>query len=439
MASAQGEVFDARARTTHHITSEIPGIGGVLRERWEDFLVEEIPLYEPSGEGEHAYLMVEKHGMSTLDMVGAIAEHFGVRRGDVGFAGLKDKRAITRQVVSVHTPGKRVESFPMVRHDRLTVLWADQHTNKLRRGHLRGNRFSIRVRGVSPGDALAAQRVLQRLAITGVPDRFGPQRFGLTGDNHRIGRAMILGRWDEAVRLLLGPGGDAPDALDTMRGLFASGHYAQAFEACPRHYRAERAALRALVQGHDAQKAMLAIDRTARGFYLSGFQSAVFNAVLDARIGDGTWNELVEGDIAMRVVTRDEFAVTPEELAKGDTPARVRSGELSPTGPMWGPAMQVAHGEPGRVERGALASVGVEPEDIERFGRAFKDSLEGARRPMRVPVIEPEVEGGVDDLGAYVRCAFELPRGAFATVVMDEVMKNGAPDAQHRGRGEEQR
>lgn len=435
MSGEPGQVeFPSRARAERYLTSDLPGIGGVLRSRWEDFLVEESPLYEPCGEGEHAYLFVEKHGMSTLEMVGAIAEHFGVRRADIGFAGLKDKRAITRQVVSVHIPGRRVESFPMLRHERLSILWADHHTNKLRRGHLRGNRFSIRVRGVGIADALTAQRVLSRLAVSGVPDRFGPQRFGITGDNHRIGAAMLRGEWSEALALLLGPSPNPTDPLRAMRAAFAEGRYDAAFEACPRVYRAEQRALCALASGADAERAFAAIDSVSREFYVSGFQSAVFNAVLDARLDDGTWNQLTEGDVAMRVTSRDEFLVTAAELAKPDLDARVRSGELSPTGPMWGPAMRVPLGEPGRIEREALEKTGVGATELERFGSSFRGLVEGARRPMRVAVIDPEVESGADGNGPFVRCAFELPRGAFATVVMDEVMKNGAPDAPRSSR-----
>lgn len=130
-----------------YLTAEIPGIGGTLKACPEDFLVEELPLYTPSGEGEHIYLLVEKRGMNAMEMYGLIAKHFRVKRSAVGYAGLKDKQAITRQVVSVHTPGKTVDDFPHFSHDQVKILWADQHDNKLRRGHLAGNRFSIKVRG----------------------------------------------------------------------------------------------------------------------------------------------------------------------------------------------------------------------------------------------------------------------------------------------------
>ena len=148
-----------------YLTADVPGIGGVIKQRPEDFLVEEIPLYEPCGEGEHIYLMVEKRHMPTFEAMGVVANHFGVRHEAVGYAGLKDKHAVTRQVLSVHAPGKRPEDFPMIQHDRMAVLWADLHTNKLRQGHLKGNRFSIKVRSTDMSKALHAKRVLDRKSV----------------------------------------------------------------------------------------------------------------------------------------------------------------------------------------------------------------------------------------------------------------------------------
>src|SRR5690606_17358918 len=122
-----------------YLTAAIPGAGGRLKVRPEDFLVEEIPAYEPSGEGEHIYLFVEKRNHSTMHVVRLLADHFGVRRDAVGFAGLKDKFAVTRQLFSVHVPGRRPSDFPAFERPGIVVHWADLHANKLRRGHLKGN------------------------------------------------------------------------------------------------------------------------------------------------------------------------------------------------------------------------------------------------------------------------------------------------------------
>lgn len=402
------------------------GIGGRLRERPEDFLVEELPLYDPSGSGEHLYMLVQKRSMSTLDMVGVLARHFGVPRRDIGYAGLKDKRAVTRQVVSVRLPGRDVSDVPMLRDDRLAILWVDRHENKLRRGHLRGNRFSIRVRGVSLPDVLHAQRTLQRLSREGLPNRIGPQRFGILGNNHLVGRAIVLGEWEEALGHLLGPSPEHPASQPESRAHFARGEYAQAAAAMPGSLRVERAVLRALAAGASPERAMRSMDRAALWFFVTGFQSAVFNAVLTAREGAGTLGTLLKGDVAFMHASQRTFEAGQEEAEHPDTPRRLAGFEISPSGPMWGAEMRRARGEPGEMEREALASSGVSEEAIERFAREG-GQIPGTRRPLRVPVIDPDVEAGADEHGTYIRCAFELPRGSFATTVMREVMGDAGP------------
>lgn len=401
------------------------GIGGRLRERPEDFLVEEVPLYQPSGTGEHIYLFVQKRSMSTLDMVGVLAKHFGVPRRDIGVAGLKDKRAITRQVVSVRLPGREVTDIPMLRDDRLAILWVDRHENKLRRGHLRGNRFSIRVRGVGFQDVVRAQRMLERMGREGMPNRIGPQRFGMLGNNHLIGRAMVLGDWEEAVGHLLGPNEEHPEAQPESRASFAAGRYADAFAEMPGSLHVERLVLRALADGASAEQAVRRIDPTARSFFVTAFQSAVFNAVLGAREAAGTLGSLVEGDVAYMHSSQRTFAVGRPELDDPETEGRLGRLEISPSGPMWGTRMRHAEGTVAAVELDALRATGVDGDAIERFAGAGGE-IEGGRKPLRVPVIDPEVEGGADEHGMYVRCAFELPRGAFATSVMAAIMGDPA-------------
>lgn len=411
-------------------TATTPGIGGSLRERPEDFLVEEIPLYQPSGTGEHVYMLVQKRSMSTLDMVGVLAKHFGVRRHDIGFAGLKDKRAITRQVVSVRLPGGDVADVPMLRDDRLSVLWVDRHDNKLRRGHLRGNRFSIRVRGVAFQAALHAQRELERLARDGMPNRIGPQRFGMLGNNHLIGRALVLGHPDEAVAHLLGPCPEHPDAQPEARARFRDGRFGDAFAEMPASLRVERLVLDALARDANPEQALARVDNAAMSFFVSAFQSAVFNAVLADREASGTLGTLAEGDIAFMHASERTFLVGPSELGDPQTPQRLQELDISPSGPMWGTKMRRAQGTVGETEEAALTAAGVDEPAIARFA-ASGGRIEGARKPLRVPVIDPEVEGGADEHGMYVRCAFELPRGAFATSVMARIM--GSPPESEEG------
>ena len=181
------------------------GVGGLLKERPEDFIVDEVPAYEPCGEGEHLYLRIEKTGVSHGEMISCLNRHFEVTSKAIGYAGMKDKIGVTRQTVSLHLLNDPPSlDLP---HERIRVLWAKRHRNKIRRGHLLGNRFCIRIRNLDPGrreDVLQRLRTLERL---GVPDYFGPQRFGYRKNNHLLGIACLRGDWRGLLTELLGAKG----------------------------------------------------------------------------------------------------------------------------------------------------------------------------------------------------------------------------------------
>ncbi|MEO1009025.1 MAG: tRNA pseudouridine(13) synthase TruD [Planctomycetota bacterium] len=403
-------------------TAGVTPVGGVIKQRPEDFLVEELPLYAPTGEGEHLMMLVEKRDMSTLQMARVLANHFGVRPRDVGYAGLKDKRAITRQHATVHVPGRRPEDFPSLRHDRVTILWIDRHASKIRRGHLEGNGFSIRIRQTQMQHALHAHKALAILARRGAANAFGPQRFGTLGANHLVGRALVTGDLQAACDLLLGPvEGHEPDE---SRTLYAQGNLRDALHALPASADGERRVLNALAQGSPPPRAIWSLGKTELAFLCSALQSWVFNAVLRRRLAEGSLDTLREGDVAaVHAARQTTFVADADELAKPELEARLDRVEVSPTGPMWGPAMRRATGATGEMERAALHDAGITLEQLDAFAARNPRLIDGARRPLRVPLRNPDAEGGADEHGVYVRCAFELPRGAFATEVIREIIK----------------
>jgi len=415
--------LDPHVAPRAYATALLPPIGGRIKERPEDFLVDEIPAYHACGEGEHLYLLVQKRGMSTMEMIRVLADHFRVRPDRIGYAGLKDKHAITRQVVSIHIPGQKPDDFPMLQHDKISVLGADLHTNKLRPGHLDGNRFSIRIRGVRPTDVIIAQKVLMSLAKSGVPNRFGEQRFGMLMNNHIIGRHLIAADYEGVVRELLGPNTFDPALNSEARALFAQGKLDEAKRHYPDAARTELKVLHRLSQGRTPRDAVRALDDTTIGYYISAFQSAVFNAVLDARVATGTLGELHEGDLAIKRENLAVFAVDAALAADPATRDRLAALDIGPSGPMWGPEMMRAASATDEREVACLAALGLTPDQLKSADVLTRRAIDGRRRPLRISLIDPEVEGGVDEHGAYVRCAFELSRGAFATVVMREIMK----------------
>jgi len=331
------------------VTADIAGSGGRIKESPEDFEVEEIPAYLPSGQGDHLYLWVEKRSVGTEPLARRLAEALGVDARDVGWAGLKDHHAVARQWLSV--PAAAEPRLASLRLEGARVLSAARHGNKLRPGHLRGNRFSVRIRGAADPDA--GSRALHALAERGVPNYFGEQRFGADGRNAELGRALLRGE------------------------------------------RLERPP-----------------SRFQRKLYLSAFQSQLFNRALEARLAAGTFARALEGDVMRKEDTGGLFTCTsPAE----DQP-RVDRFEISPAGPLFGPSLPPASGEVRAAEEALLAASGVSPEQLARHGRG---ETSGARRAYRIRLGEPSVQRDGGDL--IVR--FQLPRGSYATVVLDEIVK----------------
>jgi tRNA pseudouridine13 synthase len=157
----------------------------------EDFRVEEIPLYPPSGEGEHTFVLIEKRMRTSEEIARMLAREAGVSPRDVGYAGRKDRAAVTRQWYSL--PAIDPEHVSGIELVDAHIVEAVRHRHKLRTGHLRGNRFEIRVRGVDEAGARLADDRLSELEAVGMPNRFGPQRFGRAGDNPARAMAILGG------------------------------------------------------------------------------------------------------------------------------------------------------------------------------------------------------------------------------------------------------
>lgn len=184
-------MLDNRQDNLAYLTTDLPGIGGLIKIRPEDFFVEEIPLYSCSGEGTHLYIQIEKRKITTLDVLRIIASALNMPRKEIGYAGLKDARAVARQWISIeHIKPQELGQLDL---ENIKFLQFKRHGNKLRIGHLAGNRFVIRLRQVQPAPQEAmqrAERIMAVLAQRGAPNYFGPQRFGTRQDGHLLGKAF---------------------------------------------------------------------------------------------------------------------------------------------------------------------------------------------------------------------------------------------------------
>jgi len=300
------------------LTADLPGSGGTLRTAPEDFRVDEVPAYLPSGSGPHLYLRVEKRGRTTRDVLRALSRKLGVPDRDAGYAGLKDRDAVTTQWLSF--PVAQDPDPASLGEPGLSVLEASRHQNKLRPGHARGNRFRVTVRG---GDLPRARACAEALSARGLPNFFGPQRFGADGSNAAVGRALLLGlRTPEAGRA--------------------------------------------------------ARDRFLRRLCISAFQSELFNRWLEERIGDGLFAVALAGDVLKKLDSGGLF--TCQDPAVDG--ARLARFEISPAGPMFGRKLREASGEPLAREQRLLAAAGIGLADLARGG----GEAEGTRRAARLPV-----------------------------------------------------
>lgn len=176
-----------------YLTADLPGIGGVLRTSPEDFVVDEEPAYEPSGSGDHVFVRIEKRGLTTPMAVERIARALNVNPRDIGVAGMKDRHAVTRQWLSLPPPITPEAAKALVLDD-IAICDAVRHPHKLRTGHVKANRFILRVRGTGANAAARAQAIFDVLAKPpGAPNWYGEQRFGRDGDNAEKGLAIVRG------------------------------------------------------------------------------------------------------------------------------------------------------------------------------------------------------------------------------------------------------
>ena len=391
-----------------YLTANQPGIGGQLKALPKDFVVEEIPLYTAGGQGQHVYAIIEKTGLSTYAAVKAIARALNISPSHIGYAGLKDAQAITRQTISIdNVSPDEVEALDL---PHIKILEVNRHQNKLRTGHLAGNRFIIRVRQVTPDTLPVANAILDTLARHGVPNYFGEQRFGNRGNTGRLGEMLIRGDAAEFVAEYLGrPQPHESPKVQAARQLVDEGKWAEAMACWPRFLGDERGVLAALLKaGGQPEVAFAALNKKIKGFFVSAFQAELFNELLVERLE--RLGRLEDGDVAY---LHNKGACFLVNAAAAEQP-RADAFEISPAGPLFGAKTLPAQGNPASREEALLAKYNLTLSDFDAPGLR----IQGARRPYRFQL--KAVNTWWDD-GLMV--SFELPPGAYATTVMAEVMK----------------
>jgi tRNA pseudouridine13 synthase len=327
---------------------------------------------------------------------------------------MKDARGITRQMLSLeHADPRAVENLDI---PRISVLKVSRHRNKLRMGHLSGNRFTIKVRDTDPLRLGDIQERIQILTRRGVPNYYGSQRFGNRGDTWQIGRALLLREFEEAAKIIAGrPGPDDAGEVRRARELFEAGQYAESFLAWPSGFN-ECKALSSKMERFkdDYDRAVMGLDRKILGFYVSAYQSWLFNSVVKERISQ--FDQVEEGDLAWK---HDSGAVFLVESKSKESP-RAERFEISPTGPMFGLKMTRPQGAIAVLENRVLEEENIK---LEHFPKSGPLKCPGARRSLRLKPENTVVEAGADENGAFILLRFSLPSGCYATTFLREIFQ----------------
>ena len=313
----------------------------------EDFRVEEVLGFTADGEGPHVLLTVEKRGANTHWVAGQLARHAGIPAREVGYAGLKDRHAVTVQHFTLNLDRRPEPDWNALPTDEFKVLKSERHRRKLKTGALEGNCFRLVLRELSgPVSDLVAR--LESIRARGVPNYFGVQRFGRGAANIENAEAALSGR----LRI------------------------------------------------H---------DRRLFSLLLSAARSLIFNDVLAMRVEAGNWDKLLGGDVMMLDGSHSVFRAETGDAA---LVARLVSGDVHPTGPLWGRGEPMTTGEVQTLEAEVAARHPALAAGLAKVG------VEMARRSLRLPVRDLAWQEAPEGL----ILEFFLPAGAYATAVLRELI-----------------
>jgi len=426
-----------------YYVSDADGLGGRLRASPEDFRVREIEAVDTQppdadlGGYPHVVLRARLRDWTTADFASALSDRLGISRERVSWAGTKDKRAITTQLLSV----EGIDPADVSDVANADVEVVGRTGRRVLFGDLVGNEFEVLVRGIAAAEpAAGAERITDELAAfagedgIGVPNYFGQQRFGSHRPvTHEVGLAIVRGDWEDAVMAYVGnPHGREPDPTQEAREYVAETRdWAGATERFPSSLGYERAICHHLAEhGADAasayRAALGALPTSLQQLFVHAAQSLLFNRVLSVRLERGLpFDRPVAGDVVCfrKADAPADLAVPDPDRTQRVTEDRLATverhcerGRAFVTAPLVGTETALGDGEPGEIERSVLADVALEPAD---FALPEPFDAAGTRRAVLVRT-DPDVDAVDADT---LSLSFSLPKGSYATVVLREYLK----------------
>ena len=402
-----------------YYASDEEGIGGMLRSTPEDFQVYEIPLEQKGGTtGPYLICTLEKTNWELQHAVKEIAKRLGISHRRIGWAGTKDRNAVTRQWISIYNI--TAEQVAAVRL-RDILLEPVGHANRaLSLGDLLGNRFDLVIRDCESMNLREPVPPITRTIADGVPNYFGLQRFGVIRPvTHRVGEWILRGDYEQAVVTYIGqeyPG--EPEPTKAIRSaFFATRDPEPALRNLPLHLSYERAMLHHLyTHSNDYEGALRELPPKLLSLFISAFQSYLFNCALSQRFDDGdTLNDPVAGD---RLLFFNGRTDTVTETNSNTVSLHIKRGRCSIALFMPGKQTSDSKNPIDGVTEALLATHNITVEDFNRASLFVHTKFDGAYRPIALKTV---IESSVDNTN--LRLKFTLPPGHYATTVCREFMK----------------
>lgn len=416
-----------------YYVSDVPGIGGSIRHRPEDFQVREIESIDPEpiaadpAAYPHLIVRVTLHEWDTNEFVSRLATELGISRERISWAGTKDKRAVTTQLFSIADGDPN--SLPSISNASLDPI--GRYGRPLLYGDLIGNEFDIRIHDPTSIDHLdAIDEALTEFGdgARAVPNYFGQQRFGSRRPvTHKVGLHMLDRNWKKAVMAYIGnpTSRESADARHARTYIEETEDWAGGLERMPTHLRHERALLHALVDSEETdnrfRQAFSALQTNLQHLFVHAAQSYLFNRIVSRRLEEGLpFTEAVEGDVICFGTEQNDLFVLDPDTAQPVTGDRLQTvnrhldrGRARITAPLIGTETRLGSGQPGTIERAILDDLGVSKN---AFDLPDPFASTGTRRSI---LLQPEVTIHVSPL----RFDFRLPKGSYATVLLREYLK----------------
>ncbi len=391
------------------ILDEELGFKGEIKQKTRDFQVSEVLAQEPVGTGPNTFMRIKKKNISTLELVQSLAKYLERDIEDFCVADYKGPRCVAIQWISLeHLDPRALDGFE---HPEAQVIQISRSEERLKPVNLKGNRFEIIVRNVDSGALENVEQGLQTLAARGVPNWLGGQCFGYRKNRHLLGWALIKKKWKWFLyEFLNNPVGVDDTNVKKARSAATEGNWKEAIELFPESFKAERAALKSLKRyPRNKERACSVIPVEYRHFYLLALQGYAFNSFLARRID--SFDKLQEGDVAFMHESEGCFPVVDPR----DERPRMDRFEISPTGPMFGEKFLGASGDMEDLEDEVIERIDLSYEDFQRS----RYTIPGRRRPLRAPITQTRAQMiNKNDM----ELGFFLPRGSYATVVIEELM-----------------